>query len=137
MFRRVEVYAFDADSANTTPLWTTSILNYSPAGATPVPGSVKRVTTTTGWTFGSNCCNDYSQGWVLSYNEATLQQEGAYTTEPGRTLASIWQKGAGISADSSGDIYVQTGEGFYAAGTNLSTSVIKLSQNGTALGLTD
>jgi hypothetical protein len=43
------VYAFDADSANTTPLWTTSILNYSPAGATPVPGSVKRVTTTTGW----------------------------------------------------------------------------------------
>ena len=216
------VYAFDADSTNKSPLWMTSILNYSPAGATSVPSSVKRDSNTTGWTevgivstpvidpttgtlylvaetyengsvvhrlhaldvtsgveipggpitiaatftlngvtttftdlyqmnrpglllanghiyigFGSNCCNDYSQGWVLSYNEATLQQEGAYTTEPGKTLASIWQKGAGISADSSGNIYAETGEGYYAAGTNLSTSVLKLSQSGSALALTD
>ena len=216
------VYAFDADSNNNSPLWMTSILNYSPAGATSVPSSVKKDSNTTGWTevgivstpvidpttgtlylvaetyengsvvhrlhaldvtsgveipggpitiaatftlngvtttftdlyqmnrpglllanghiyigFGSNCCNDYSQGWVLSYNEATLQQEGAYTTEPGKTLASIWQKGAGISADSSGNIYAETGEGYYAAGTNLSTSVLKLSQSGSALALTD
>jgi len=216
------VYAFDADSTNKSPLWMTSILNYSPAGATSVPSSVKKDSNTTGWTevgivstpvidpttgtlylvaetyengsvvhrlhaldvtsgveipggpitiaatftlngvtttftdlyqmnrpglllanghiyigFGSNCCNDYSQGWVLSYNEATLQQEGAYTTEPGKTLASIWQKGAGISADSSGNIYAETGEGYYAAGTNLSTSVLKLSQSGSALALTD
>ena len=27
--------------------------------------------------FGSNCCNEYSQGWILSYNAATLQQEGS------------------------------------------------------------
>jgi subtilase family serine protease len=216
------VYAFDANSPNNSPLWKTSILDYSPAGAIPVPASVKRAATTTGWSevgivstpvidpgtgtlylvaetyenngvvhrlhaldvtsgmekagapvaiaaryalngvtttftdlyqlnrpglllanghiyiaFGSNCCNDYSQGWVLSYNEATLEQEGAYTTEPGKTLASIWQKGAGISADSSGNIYVETGEGYYSAGTNLSTSVIKLSQNGTALDMRD
>ena len=216
------VYAFDANSAISTPLWKTSILNYSPAGATPVSATVKGSAATTGWSevgivstpvidsatgtlylvaetyengsvvhrihaldvtsgvekagapvtiaaqfalngvattftdlyqlnrpglllanshiyiaFGSNCCNRYSQGWVLSYNESTLQQEGAYTTEPGKTLASIWQKGAGISADNSGNIYVETGEGYYAAGTNLSTSVIKLSQNGTTLDLAD
>ena len=216
------VYAFDADSTNTSPLWMTSILNYSPAGATSVPSSVKKNAATTGWTevgivstpvidpatgtlylvaetyesgnvahrlhaldvtsgleilggpatitasytlngttttfqdlyelnrpglllanghiyaaFGSNCCNDYSQGWVLSYNAATLQQEGTFTTEPGKTLASIWQKGAGLSTDSSGNIYAETGEGYYAAGANLSISVLKLSQNGTALGLTD
>ncbi|PYV68491.1 MAG: hypothetical protein DMG97_24660, partial [Acidobacteria bacterium] len=35
------VYAFDADSANTSPLWMTSILTYSPAGATSVPATVK------------------------------------------------------------------------------------------------
>ena len=216
------VYAFDADSTNKSPLWMTSILNYSPAGATSVPSSVKKDSNTTGWTevgivstpvidpttgtlylvaetyengsvvhrlhaldvtsgveipggpitiaatftlngvtttftdlyqmnrpglllanghiyigFGSNCCNDYSQGWVLSYNEATLQQEGAYTTEPGKTLASIWQKGAGISADSTGNIYAETGEGYFAPGTNLSTSVLKLSQSGNTLALTD
>src|SRR5438128_12529708 len=34
------VYAFDADSINNPPLWMTSILNYSTAGATSVPSSV-------------------------------------------------------------------------------------------------
>ena len=87
--------------------------------------------------FGSNCCNAYSQGWVLSYNPATLQQEGAYTAEPGKTLASIWQKGAGLSADSSGNIYAETAEGFYASGANLSSSVVKISQSGTTLALAD
>src|SRR5207253_7660571 len=195
------VYAFDADSINNPPLWMTSILNYSPAGATSVPSSVKRDSNTTGWTevgivstpvidpttgtlylvaetyengsvvhrlhaldvtsgveipggpitiaatftlngvtttftdlyqmnrpglllanghiyigFGSNCCNDYSKGWVLSYNEATLQQAGTYTAEPGTILASIWLTGPGLSADSSGNIYAETGEGYYAAG---------------------
>jgi hypothetical protein len=87
--------------------------------------------------FGSNCCNDYSQGWVLSYSAATLQQEGTYTSEPDKTLASVWQKGAGISADSTGNIYVETGEGHYVAGTNLSTSVLKLAQIDATVGLTD
>src|SRR5437667_377498 len=216
------VYAFDADSANTSPLWMTSILTYSPAGATSVPATVKKDSGTTRWTevgiistpvivpvtgtlylvsetyeygnvihrlhaldvtsglekfggpttiaatytlngitttfadlyqmnrpglllanghiyiaFGSNCCNDYSQGWVLSYNATTLQQEGAYTAEPGKVLASIWQKGAGLSADGDGNIYAETSEGFYAAGTNLSISVLKLSQTGTSLALAD
>src|SRR5437763_657122 len=216
------VYAFDADSANTSPLWMTSIFTYSPAGATSVPATVKKDSGTTRWTevgiistpvidpvtgtlylvaetyengnvihrlhaldvtsglekfggpttiaatytlngitttfadryqmnrpglllanghiyiaFGSNCCNDYSQGWVLSYNATTLQQEGAYTAEPGKILASIWQKGAGLSADGDGNIYAETSEGFYAAGTNLSISVLKLSQTGTSLALAD
>src|SRR3984893_1704567 len=87
--------------------------------------------------FGSNSNNDYSQGWVLSYNASTLQQEGAYTAEPGKTLASIWQKGAGLSADSSGNLYAETAEGFYAPGTNLSISVLKLSQSATTLALVD
>ena len=215
------VYAFDADATDITPLWVTSILSFSPPGASPVPASVKRETGI-GWTevgvistpvidpatgtlylvaetyengnvahrlhaldvttgqekfggpatiaatytlngvtttfadlyqinrpglllanrhiyiaFGSNCCNDYSQGWVLTYNATTLRQEGAWTAEPGKTLASIWQKGAGISADSSGNVYAETGEGFYAEGTNLSISVLKLSQSLTALALAD
>jgi hypothetical protein len=87
--------------------------------------------------FGSNGNNAYSQGWVLSYGATTLQQEGAYTAEPGNTLASIWQRGAGLSADSSGNIYAETSEGFFSEGTNLSSSVLKLSQIGTSLTLTD
>jgi len=216
------VYAFDAENPNAGPLWTTSILTYSPAGATPVPATFQKNAGTTGWSeigiistpvidaqsgtiylvaetfennsvvhrlhaldvssgveklggpttitatftqngttstfqdryqinrpglllanghvyigFGSNCCNDYSQGWVMSYNATTLRQEGTFDAEPGKTLASIWQKGAGLSADSSGNIYAETGEGFYAPGTNLSESVFKLSQQGTSLVLAD
>src|SRR4029077_18260260 len=44
------VYAFDADNANAVPLWVTSILSYSPVGATSVPSSVKRNASTTAWT---------------------------------------------------------------------------------------
>ena len=216
------VYAFDADNANAAPFWVTSILTYSPSGATSVPATVQRNAGVTAWTevgiistpvidrntgtlylvaetyeggnivhrlhaldvttglekfggpttiaatftlngvvstfqgffqinrpglllanghvyiaFGSNCCNAYSQGWVMSYNATTLKQEGAFDAEPGKALASVWQKGAGISADSSGNIYAETGEGFYAPGTNLSTSVFKLSQVGTTLTLAD
>ena len=216
------VYAFDADNPNTEPLWVTSLLSYSPAGATTVPTSVQKNGGTTGWVevgvistpvidpnsgilylvaetyeggkvihrlhaldvttgqealggpttitatydlnggistfadlyqinrpglllannhvyiaFGSNCCNDYSQGWVMSYNASTLQQEGTFDVEPGSTLASIWQKGAGLSADADGNIYAETGEGFYSPGTNLSESVFKLSQIGTTLSLAD
>jgi hypothetical protein len=87
--------------------------------------------------FGSNCCNAYSQGWILSYNATTLHREGKYTAEPGKTLASIWQKGAALSADSTGHIYAETGEGFYAPGTNLSTSILKLTQSGTSIPLAD
>ena len=216
------VYAFDADDANAGPLWQTSLLSYSPPGATTVPATVQKNSLTTGWSeigvistpvidpgtgilylvaetyengtvihrlhaldvssgqeilggpttiaatfnlngtistftdlyqinrpglllanghvyiaFGSNCCNDYSQGWVMSYNASTLQQEGNFDVEPGKTLGSIWQKGAGLSADSIGNIYAETGEGYYAPGTNLSMSIFKLSQIGTTLSLAD
>jgi hypothetical protein len=216
------VYGFDADSTSATPLWMTSILSYSPAGATSVPSTVTKDVGTTGWTelgiistpvidptsgtlylvaetyenskvvhrlhaldvtsgleklggpttitatytlkgatttfadlyeinrpglllanghiyigFGSNGNDAYSQGWVLSYNATTLQQEGAFTAEPGKTLASIWQKGAGLAADSTGNIYPATAEGYFAAGTDLSMSVLKLSQIGTSLELAD
>ena len=88
--------------------------------------------------FGSNCCNrPPTQGWVMSYNATTLQQEGAYTVEPGANYAAIWQHGAALSADSSGYIYGGTGEGPYTLGTNLSESVFKLAQTGTSLILTD
>src|SRR5207237_9042998 len=61
----------------------------------------------------------------------------AYNDEPGNSLAYIWQEGVDPSADGDGNIYAETSEGFYAAGTNLSISVLKLSQTGTSLALAD
>jgi hypothetical protein len=84
--------------------------------------------------FGSNGCNAFgSKGWVLAYNAATLALEGTFTTEPGKPLAAIWGKGGGLSADSSSNVYAETGGGFFSPGTNFGTSVLKLSQSGTNL----
>jgi hypothetical protein len=216
------VYAFDANSGNLPALWTTSLLSYSPPGATPVPIAMKGCASTVQWTqtgvistpvidpasrtiylvaetaengnvvhrmhaldvttgkeqpgwpatiaatypqngkqstfvdthqmnrpglllsnghvyaaFGGASCNGGNQGWVMSYNSSTAQQEGAFDVEPGGFLASIWQKGAGISADSDGNIYAESGEGPVLAGVNLGNSVFKLSQVGAGLSLTD
>jgi hypothetical protein len=217
------VYAFDANTPETPPLWQTSLLSYSPAGAMPMSATLKKNASTTGWTevgvvstpvidpstnvmyvvaetyegtqvvhrlhaldittglevlngpttitasvtengvtsvltdfyeinrpglllanghiyigWGSNCCNaPHTGGWVLSYNAQTLQQEGVFDVEPGKGLASIWQKGASLSSDASGAIYAETGEGYYSPGLNLSESVFKLNQTGTTLTLAD
>lgn len=229
------VYAFDANGGNAPPLWSTSLLTYSPSGATTVPISVKGCQPTVAWTetgvistpvidpnsgtiylvaetyesgsvvhrihaldvttgkeqtgwpvtiaaeytvtvngtqkksvfvdthqmnrpglllsnghlyiaFGGPSCNTGGSGWVMSYNVSNGQQEGAFTVEPGSQpgtgLASIWQKGAGISADAEGYVYAETGEavlpgGDGVPGTNLANSVFKLSQVGTTLSLTD
>lgn len=81
----------------------------------------------TAW--GSNGNNAYSQGWVMSYDATSLRQIGAVTVEPGKTLASIWQKGAGIAADDVGNVYGVTGEGPYVPASNLSESVVKFNSN--------
>jgi hypothetical protein len=88
--------------------------------------------------FGSNGCNDYGdQGWVISYNASTLAQEGAFNTEPGNILASIWMKGGGLSADSASNIYGEAAEGNFTPGTNFGSSVFRLTQSGNSLQVAD
>jgi hypothetical protein len=78
--------------------------------------------------WGTNGSNNYGQGWVMSYSASTLQLLGAINLEPGKQFASIWQRGAGVAADTSGHIYAVNAEGPYAAPTNLSISALKFSQ---------
>jgi outer membrane protein assembly factor BamB len=73
----------------------------------------------------------------MSYNKTTLQQDGVFNDEPGGRFAAIWQKGAGISADSSGNIYASTGEGKFLAGINLPVSVFRLTQGSGTLTIPD
>ncbi|MGD0823627.1 MAG: Ig-like domain-containing protein [Terriglobales bacterium] len=60
--------------------------------------------------FGSNSCNDNDYGWLLAYDETTLQQVGSFNTSADKGLASIWQTGNGIAADENGNIFVVTAE---------------------------
>ena len=60
--------------------------------------------------FGSNACNDGNTGWLLAYDETTLQQVGSFNTSPDLGLTSIWQTGNGIAADEEGNIFAVTAE---------------------------
>lgn len=92
--------------------------------------------------FGSNGVNGAEQGWVIAYNAATPtsptpQFRGAFDDEPGRYTAAIWQKGAGPSADSAGNVYVETGDGPVVPGVNFGQSVLRLNRPGNGLTLGD
>jgi hypothetical protein len=215
------VYAFDANSGSLPALWTTSLLDYSPAGATAVPVAAQGCAGSTAWTqvgvistpvidpianviyllaetyenkqvvhrlhaldvttgsevagwpitiqasytyngdtytfvdtheinrpglllnngyvyaaFGSPGCNGGDQGWVMAFSTLTAQLE-AFDLEPGSQFGSVWQKGAGLSADSDGYVYADTGEGGMVGGVDLAITVFKLGQSGGQLSVAD
>jgi hypothetical protein len=73
-----------------------------------------------GW--ASHGDNGPYHGWIMGYNAATLNQVAIWNTSPnaktdpsGYPLAAggIWMGGSGLAADSSGSIYVATGNGTF------------------------
>jgi Abnormal spindle-like microcephaly-assoc'd, ASPM-SPD-2-Hydin len=79
-------------------------------------------------------------GWVIGYNETTLQQAGAYITTPVDSYGGIWQSGGGPAADSSGNIYVTSGNGpddVATGGSDYSGAFLKLSTSGNTLAEAD
>ena len=52
-------------------------------------------------------------GWVFGYNESTLSQNGVFVTTPNGGLGGIWMAGSGLAADSSGNLFVATGNGSF------------------------
>ncbi|HXJ11826.1 MAG TPA: hypothetical protein VNH19_06095, partial [Candidatus Limnocylindrales bacterium] len=86
---------------------------------------------------GSHGDNGVWQGWMMAYTAAApLTQQWVYhTTDPinGNNGGAIWNSGNGPAVDSSGNIYVETGNGFFDGVNNFSDSVIKISPQGTRL----
>src|SRR5215472_4669860 len=74
--------------------------------------------------------NLYS-GWVMAYDKSTLAQTGIFATETiGNGGGGVWQSGRPPAVDSSGYVYVFTGNGYSGIGydgvNNFSESVLKL-----------
>jgi hypothetical protein len=87
--------------------------------------------------FGSH--SDYRpyHGWLLGFDETTLEPVRVFNTAPNAGGVGIWQSGGAISYDPQGNIYFAVGNGF--SGTyqafdpthgNYSESVLKLSTDG-------
>jgi outer membrane protein assembly factor BamB len=64
-----------------------------------------------GW--GSFCDGKPWHGWFMRYDETTLNQTAVYNASPNGYGAGIWMSGAAPAVDSSGAIYLTTGNGTF------------------------
>jgi len=76
-------------------------------------------------------------GWILGYDSQTLQQKYVFCTTPNGSAGGIWQMGAGLAADSTGNIFVQTGNGTFDSKGDWGMSLLKLKPANGNLTVTD
>lgn len=90
-------------------------------------------------TYASHCDWGPYHGWILGYDEASLQQKIVFNTTPDGVAGGIWMSGGGPSADDSGNIYAAVGNGTIIAGSsnprNYGESALKLTPSGNTLAV--
>jgi hypothetical protein len=86
--------------------------------------------------WASQCDIEPYHGWLMAYDENTLQQVAVFITTPDGREGGIWMSGQGPSADTDGNVYVSLANGPEGNRTNpqtpgyLTESVLKLSLSG-------
>jgi len=86
--------------------------------------------------YSSVCDLHPYHGWVIGYDEQTLAQKSFFNTTPNGASGGIWQSAAGLTGDSSGNIYFSTSNGMFnvnEGGTEYGESVVKVSTTGGTL----
>jgi hypothetical protein len=61
--------------------------------------------------YGSHCDFSPYHGWLFAYDAATFTQKSVYVTTPNGGLGGFWMSGAGVAADTSGNIFIASGNG--------------------------
>jgi hypothetical protein len=83
----------------------------------------------TAWS--SHCDSGNYHGWIIGYDAKTLRQTAAFVATPNSYAGAFWQSGAAPAADSSGNLYVVSGNGIFdgaRGGSDFGESVLKLSR---------
>jgi hypothetical protein len=99
-----------------------------------------------GW--ASHCDDEPYQGWLMGYSESTLQQVSVLNLTPhdSRGEGGIWMAGAGLAADSSGNIYFLDANGTFddtldangfPVNGDFGNGFLKVSTSGNALAVAD
>ncbi len=83
---------------------------------------------------GSNAESDSdNHGWVVGYDASNLTSAMTFCTSPNDNWSSVWQSGGGLSSDSAGYIYAETGNGTFdvnTGGIDYGDSALKLDSTG-------
>jgi len=91
--------------------------------------------------FGSPGCTVKTEsGWVMAYDETTLQQVGVFDASPGVDASAVWLSGAGLAGDGAGNVYANTGDGLFDAnngGPHYGDTLLKFNQGNGVLNLVD
>ncbi len=97
-------------------------------------------------TWSSHCDIDPYTGWIMGYDAATLAQKYVLNVTPNGAEGAIWGAGAGLAADSTGNLYFLDANGTFDATLNaqgfpssgdLGNAFIKLSTSGGQLAVAD
>jgi len=98
----------------------------------------------TSW--GSHCDAGSYAGWVIGYNETTLQRVSVLNLAPNGNENGIWMAGAGPAADTNGNIFLLTGNGTFDTTLNAGglpnkgdygNAFVKISTSGGTLTVAD
>jgi hypothetical protein len=93
--------------------------------------------------FGTTGCKAFppSTGWFMAYSASTLDQLAVLDVGPTRTaVPGLWMGGDGPSVDSSGNVYIATGEGefdYESGGLDYGDTLLKLDIENNAFNLVD
>jgi hypothetical protein len=78
--------------------------------------------------WASHCDNTPFHGWVMAYDAQSLQQIAVWNSTPNGSDGGVWQSGAAPAADSSGNVFLATGNGTFdlsTAGLDAGDSILK------------
>ncbi len=79
-----------------------------------------------GW--ASHCDSGAYHGWLMAYNKTSLYNQGTWVDTPNGREGGYWGGGGGLASDSSGSVYVSTGNGTYdgTAHSDYGDSVLRM-----------
>jgi hypothetical protein len=80
--------------------------------------------------YASHGDNPVYYGWIVGYNASNLSQVSLFNDDPGSGFGGIWMSGGAPAADSSGNLYVITGNGNFDGNTQFGDSFLRLSTDG-------